>query len=60
MAQPFDGYAPAVNVPVTVTLGTFAMKQGRRPLSLKIVGRHGRSTGLLAGIDRIRLRHPGE
>jgi hypothetical protein len=60
VAQQFDGYAPAVNAPVTVTLGTFAMKQGRRPLSLKIVGRHGSSTGLLAGIDRIRLRHPGE
>ena len=58
--QPFDGYAPAVNAPVTLTLGTFAMRQGRRPLSLKIIGHHGASTGLLAGIDRIRLRHPGE
>lgn len=60
VAQPFDGYAPAVNAPVTLTLGTFAMRQGRRPLSLKIIGHHGASTGLLAGIDRIRLRHPGE
>ena len=60
VAQQFDGYAPAVTAPVTVTLGTFAMKQGRRPLSLKIVGHHGSSTGLLAGIDRVRLRHSGE
>jgi hypothetical protein len=60
VARQFDGYAPAVAAPVTVTLGTFAMQQGRRPLALKIIGRHGNSTGLLAGIDRIRLRHPGE
>lgn len=60
VAQPFDGYAPAVNAPVTLTLGTFAMRQGRRSLSLKIIGHQGASTGLLAGIDRIRLRHPGE
>lgn len=60
VARQFDGYAPAVAAPVTVTLGTFAMQQGRRPLTLKIIGRHGNSTGLLAGIDRIRLRHPGE
>lgn len=51
----FDGYAPGVAGPVTVTLGTFAMMQGQRPVSLQIVGRNRSSTNWLAGIDRIVL-----
>lgn len=59
VAEPFDGYAPAVAGPVVVSLGTFAMQQGQRPVSLKIVGRNAAATGWLVGIDYIRLRPAG-
>ncbi|MBM5811303.1 MAG: hypothetical protein FJ191_04965 [Gammaproteobacteria bacterium] len=59
VAASFDGYAPGVVGPVTVTLGTFAMRQGRRPVSLMITGRNPASTGFLAGVDRILLKPSG-
>jgi hypothetical protein len=59
VAQRFDGYAPQVAGPVTVVLGTFAMQQGSRPVSLKIVGRNRTATGWLVGVDRIVLQPAG-
>jgi hypothetical protein len=59
VAAPFDGYAPGVVGPVTVTLGTFAMRAGRRPVSLMITGRNPAATGFLVGIDRILLKPSG-
>jgi hypothetical protein len=56
----FDGYAPGVAGPVTVTLGTFAMRAGRRPVSLIITGRNTAATGYLAGVDRILLKPAGD
>jgi len=55
-AATFDGYAPRVVGPVTVRLGTFAMRHGLRPRALMITGRHEASTGFLVGIDRVLLR----
>jgi hypothetical protein len=54
--QTFDGYAPGVAGPVSVALGTFAMQQGPRAVSLKITGRNPSATGWLAGVDRIVLK----
>jgi hypothetical protein len=59
VAERFDGYAPGVAGPVTVSLGTFAMQRGARPVSLMITGRGRASTGFLVGVDRIRLRPSG-
>jgi hypothetical protein len=56
VAERFDGYAPRVEGPATVTLGTFAMQQGARALRLEIVGRNRASTGWLVGVDRIVLK----
>ena len=56
VAEGFDGYAPGVAGPATVSLGTFAMQRGERPVSLMITGRGRSSTGFLVGVDRIRLR----
>jgi hypothetical protein len=55
----FDGYASGVAGPVKVSLGTFAMRRGERPVSLMITGRGRSSTGFLVGVDRIRLRPSG-
>jgi len=55
----FDGYAPQVDGPVTVQLGTFAMQAGPRRVSLMIIGKNAQSTGWLAGVDRVRLRRVG-
>ncbi len=55
----FDGFARRVEGPVTVTLGAFAMQKGQRPVSLKVIGRNGYSTGTLVGIDRIRISPRG-
>ena len=57
--QRFDGFAPGVAGPVTVVLGTFAMQQGQRPVSLKIVGRNPAATGWLVGVDRVVLTAAG-
>lgn len=55
----FDGYATGVAGPVEVSLGTFAMQQGPRPVRVTLVGRNGAATGWLAGIDRIWLQPAG-
>lgn len=55
-AATFDGYSPRVVGPVAVRLGTYAMRQGQRPLALTIIGRHQASTGFLVGIDRVLIR----
>jgi hypothetical protein len=59
VAARFDGYAPQVEGPVTVQLGTFALQPGARRVSLMIIGRQNNSTGWLAGVDRVRLRRIG-
>lgn len=52
----FDGYAPAVQGPETVDLGVFTLHRGLRPVTLRITGRNGASSGFFAGVDRIRLQ----
>jgi hypothetical protein len=55
----FDGYAPGVPGPITVTVGTFAMRAGRWPASLIITGRNTASTGFLVGVNRILMKPAG-
>jgi hypothetical protein len=47
---PTDLYAPTA-VPKEVSIGTFALKAGPVPLSLRITGRNPASTGYVIGID---------
>jgi hypothetical protein len=55
----FEGYAPRVTGPVEWRAGTFTLEPGPRRVRLTIAGKSPASTGLLAGIDRVRLQRAG-
>jgi hypothetical protein len=51
----FDAYAPQVEAPASLLLGSFAMRAGPRRVSILISGKQHVSAGWLVGIDRVRL-----
>jgi len=51
----FDGYAPRVERADRLRVGEMVPHEGRLLLDVKVIGRHRRSRGHLAGIDRIVL-----
>ncbi len=51
----FDGYAPRVEPADRLRVGEMVPHEGRLLLDVKVIGRHRRSRGHLAGIDRIVL-----
>jgi len=55
----FDGYAPAVRPSGPLRLGTAVPDRGRLTIDLRVTGRHRKSTGYFAGVDRIVLTPAG-
>ena len=54
-ASQFDGYAPTVVPSGPISVGTFDLGPGPRKVSFMILGQNAKATGLLAGVDYIRL-----
>jgi hypothetical protein len=51
----FDGYSPRVEPAGKLRLGEAAADEGALVLDIRVTGRHRKSTGYVAGIDRIAL-----
>jgi hypothetical protein len=54
-AVTFEGYAPQVLHSEPVDLGVFQLNPGPCRISFQIVGKHPKSSGFFAGIDRVLL-----
>ena len=51
----FSGFAATVMPSNAIDLGTFQLPAGDRRVSLKLIGKHIKSSGYLVGVDQVRL-----